>query len=131
MTTWNDRLEAARVRRAMPPADLARLVGVSGATMSGWRNKKIKSLSAEHAYRVCEALKIRLGWLLHGKGDMDNPTVQEEPAHYRLDPRHEALIGFFDGLTPTQQRDLMQSLSETQQRNDELLAELLARRKAG
>lgn len=131
MTTWNDRLEAARVRRNMPPADLARLVGVSGATMSGWRNKGIKSLSAEHAYRVCEALKIRMAWLLYNKGDMDDASIQDEPAQYHQDPKHAALIGYFDGLTPTQQRDLMQSLSETQQRNDELLAELLARRKAG
>jgi transcriptional regulator with XRE-family HTH domain len=131
MATWNDRLEDARIRRNVAPVDLARLVGVSGATMSGWRNNKIRQLSAEHAFAVCEALKVRMAWLLHGKGEMDADTVQEEPTPYILDPQHAALIGYFDGLTPTQQRDLMQSLSETQQRNDELLADLLARRKPG
>lgn len=131
MATWNDRLEAARARRNIQPADLARLIGVSGATMSDWRSGQIKKLSAEHAFSLCEVLKIRMAWLLHNKGDMDDASIQDEPAQYHQDPKHAALIGYFDGLTPTQQRELMQSLSETQQRNDELLAELLARRKTG
>ena len=129
MTTWNERLELARIRRDISPADLARLIGISAATMSDWRSKQIKKLSAEHAFAACEALRIRMAWLLHGKGDMDD-GIQDQTAEYTLDPTHKALIGYFDSLTPSQQNDLMRSLSETQQRNDELLAELLARRKA-
>ncbi|NCC41501.1 MAG: helix-turn-helix domain-containing protein [Gammaproteobacteria bacterium] len=129
MATWNDRLELARIRRDISPADLARLIGISAATMSDWRSNQIKKLSAEHAFAACEALKIRMAWLLHGKGDMDE-GIQDQAAAYNLTPKHEALLGYFDSLTPSQQTDLMRSLSETQQRNDELLAELLARRKA-
>jgi transcriptional regulator with XRE-family HTH domain len=131
MTTWNERLEQARIERDISPADLVRLVGISAPTMSDWRSGKIKALSAENAYKICTALKIRMAWLLYGKGEMDDQGISDDGAAYALSPTHEALIGFFDSLTPTQQTDLMRSLSETQQRNDELLAELLARRKAG
>ena len=126
--TWNDRLEVARSRRGIKPAALARLVGVSAPTLSDWRSGKIRELNAVNAYKVCAALKVRMEWLLFGKGDMED--TDQTPAQPQHTPAHDALIGYFDGLTPSQQAELMRSLSETQQRNDELLAELLARRKA-
>jgi transcriptional regulator with XRE-family HTH domain len=127
MTTWNDRLESARIARGISPADLARAVGISAPTMSDWRAGKIRSLNAEHAYKLCKTLHVRMAWLLFGHGAMEDHRVREEPPAYRNDPTHRELIALFDRLTASQQADILRAMAETQRQNDILLAELLAR----
>ena len=47
-----------------------------------------------------------------------------------LTPRERALLGYFSGLTEAQQDEVIRELQEKKQLNEELLAQLLARRKA-
>jgi len=47
-----------------------------------------------------------------------------------LNPRQQALLGLFDGLTESQQEEEIRRLQAQKQQNDELLNELLKRRSA-
>jgi hypothetical protein len=94
---------------------------------------------------IAAATNVALDWLLTGIGDMtgattpgplsrtqDNgpppPTAQPPPD--ALSPRQRALLGLFDGLTLAQQDALIRELEDKKRLNDDLLADLLARRQA-
>lgn len=61
------------------------------------------------------------------------PTEQQQAsysANPQLNPRHAALIELFDGLTASQQDEVIRRLEDTKQGNDALIQELLQKRKA-
>lgn len=60
-----------------------------------------------------------------------SPTLRDPAEGQALTERHRALLGLFDGLTVTQQEAFMKELAAQKERNDELMAELLARRRSG
>ena len=84
--------------------------------------EKRDSETSKHAARIAAALEVSVDALLTGEGP---PT--EKPVA-TLNPKQQALLGLFDGLTQRQQEDLIRELQEKKQQNEELLTELLKRR---
>lgn len=87
--------------------------------------EKRDSETSKHAARIAAALGVSVDALLTGEGP---PT--EKPAAPALNPKQQALLGLFDGLTQRQQEDLIRELQEKKQQNEELLTELLKRKTA-
>lgn len=63
---WNTRLTEARENRGIGKSELARLVGVSPATLTNWENGKVESIKGENLMRVAAALNVSESWLMHG-----------------------------------------------------------------
>ena len=97
MNTWHERLKKAMEEAGMSPADLARAVGASTASVSEWTNGITRELKATNSERVCAALKINHRWLILGKGPM-RPGVAEPYADYdtRVSPRLAEMINQLD-----------------------------------
>lgn len=137
MATWNDRLRARREAANIPKGQFARLAKVSAPTVTDWESGKIKKIDGENLVKVCDVLGVSPKWLLTGREPRDYidgevivsalPAPEAAPA---LSPRHQALIGLFDGLTDAQQEALIRDLQAKKSLNDELLGQLLARRQA-
>lgn len=85
--------------------------------------EKRDSETSKHAARIAVALGVSLDALLTG----DTNPAEGQPKS-ELNPRQQALLGLFDGLTQRQQEDLIRELQEKKQQNEELLTELLKRR---
>lgn len=77
---------------------------------------------------------IRSGLPLHRleaeKNDSVLRVAREEPAQYTISPRHAALIDLFEALPQKEQDELIKSLEDKKQQYEELLTELLQKRKA-
>jgi len=95
----------------------------------------------DNARKVAKLLAVNVDWLLTGRHPRnypdDDPTGARLPAPETgevpvatLNPRHQALIGLFDGLTEAQQEAYLRQLQDQKHLNDELLTQLLARRQA-
>lgn len=85
--------------------------------------EKRDSETSKHASRIAAALGVSLEELISG-----HLTPPKKPDSSDLSPRHQVLLGLFDGLTQRQQDDLIRELQTTKQRNEELLSELMKRR---
>lgn len=85
--------------------------------------EKRDSETSKRAARIAAALGVSVDALLTGEG-----PPAEKPAVPTLNPKQQALLGLFDGLTQRQQEDLIRELQEKKQQNEELLTELLKRR---
>ena len=122
----HNRLAISLDDAGMKAADLARSTKLSRATISDWLSGKTQRVQATHLLIVSKALGVNYEWLLTGQGPMHH-----DAASSALPPKHRALIGLFDGLTETQQEEVIRELEDTKQSNDQLYAELSQRRKAG
>lgn len=80
------------------------------------------SRASQYAARIAAALGVSVDELLTGESQA---SKQAAPA---LNPKQQALLGLFDGLTQRQQEELIRELQEKKQQNEELLTELLKRR---
>jgi len=123
MNTWHQRLTAAREALGITKAELARRVKVSAPTVTDWESGKIKTPDAPHLLRLCQVLGRSTYWLMDGRSDPSLPPTPLEPS-----ARHQALLGYFDALTAAQQDEVLRDLSAKKSLNDELLAQLLARK---
>lgn len=85
--------------------------------------EKRDSKASQYAANIAAALGVSVDALLTGEGQP--PERSAVPA---LNPKQQALLGLFDGLTQRQQEDLIRELQEKKQQNEELLTELLKRR---
>lgn len=85
--------------------------------------EKRDSKASQYAAHIAAALGVSVDELLAGGGQ-----PSEKQATATLNPRQQALLGLFDGLTQRQQEDLIRELQEKKQQNEELLTELLKRR---
>lgn len=100
-------------------AQISQLLNQSPDSKTG----KPKAVGSRQAREFEVAAGRPTGWMDHDHGVT---SVHLPP----LTPRQEAVLGLFDGLTESQQSDVIRELQETKQQNDELLTELL-RRKQG
>src|SRR5579885_1356613 len=84
------RLRHARKEREVSQAALAKAVGIKQPSVSELESGETKEMSGPVLLAVCEFLRIRPQWLLHGKGEMDagpfedlQPDGRELLARYR------------------------------------------------
>lgn len=126
MDTWHVRLTRAREKAGLSKAELARRVKVSGPTVTDWEKGEIQALDAINMLRICDALDCTPHWLMFGKAD-HHAGVNDSPGTY-LSPRHQKLLDLFDGLTSAQQEQVIIDLDAQKSSNEDLLAQLLARK---
>lgn len=86
--------------------------------------EKRDSRASQYAAPIAAALGVSVDDLISGSG---SPTDKQTPV---LNPRQQALLGLFDGLTESQQEEEIRRLQAQKHQNDELLNELLKRRSA-
>lgn len=67
MTTWNERLSERLREIGMRPAELARAVKVSTATVSDWESGAIKTIKGGNLIKVSATLGVNPDWLLDGR----------------------------------------------------------------
>lgn len=131
MSSLKDRMRKALDESKMNASELARKTNVSRATVSLWLNGQTQQLEGENLTRAASALEVDAHWLATGEGAAQSSITAkpvEPDAQAALSPRKQALLGLFDGLTETQQQELIRDLKEKKQQNDALLTELLKRR---
>lgn len=63
---WNQRLTQARTAKNINKSEMAKLIGVSAATVTQWENSTIRHIAGKHLTRVCELLDVTPEWLLYG-----------------------------------------------------------------
>lgn len=119
MNTWNQRLQAALNHAGMKPAELARAVNASTASVSDWTTGITKNLKASNAEKVCRVLKIRIEWLLYGKGPMESTTgnytskdfkpqgIKEQSTLSPDDKIRATLNGIIESATPQEKAEIL------------------------
>jgi len=104
---WHTRITQARSAKGLGKSELARLVGVSPATITMWESGQTKKIDGTNLIRVCTALDINPMWLL-GKldGDENDKTsmaeaVSRSPSYNGTDILVIDVVRFHsDGGTP-------------------------------
>ena len=127
---WGLRLKKLRESRRMTQGALALASGVKQQMISKLETGKADATGDLVA--LAKALGVTAEYLQ--TGDQPAGHVDEDAAlpvcQTGLTPRHQALIGLFDGLTDSQQEEVIRDLQAKKSLNDALLDQLLARRKA-
>ena len=87
--TWNERLKAAMIEREVSASKLAKVVGVSSASISDWLSGKIKNMDAANSIKVCNYLSISPAWLFFNKlpNDENGQKITEPSALYKTKGR--------------------------------------------
>lgn len=67
---WHTRITQARAAKNLNKTELAKLVGVSPATITMWESGQTKKIEGANLMKVCSVLDINPVWLL-GKLDLD------------------------------------------------------------
>lgn len=126
MENFSDRLKSARKNSGVTQAELAKQVGVSQATIANIENGRNKA--STEVLSLAKILGVSPDWLATGKGVRElNGGLPATPA---LTPREIGLLALFNGLTASQQDDMMRKFEAEKQRNDALIDELIAKRRA-
>jgi transcriptional regulator with XRE-family HTH domain len=87
MSTLSDRIIEARLAAGLDPAELARRVGVNAAAAYQWESGATKSLKAETAIAMAEALGVDVVWLVTGRKTKDGGTASHGHSQpVRLNP---------------------------------------------
>lgn len=68
----------ARIRECLDEdqrsqADLARLIGVSRATLNDWKRGRTKNLKMENLFAIADAFGVSARWLATGSGPKRDP----------------------------------------------------------
>ena len=120
METIGSRIKKARKTLGITQEQFGKLAGVSKGAVSQWENdltspdlKAVMALSASG---------IDIGVL------PPDPNTATGPP---LTHRQQALLGLFDGLTETQQDELIRSAETTERANREVLEQLASRQGKG
>lgn len=129
MNTLAERLKIALKESGKTKTDIWRACGISSGAVSFWFNGATQNLEGNNLLTTANLLGVNPEWLATGRGQMRSGEAREAPAP-ELDPREQAMLGLFQGLTQRQQDEMLRNLEKKKQTNDELLNELL-KRKAG
>lgn len=95
---WHKRITQARTAKNLKKTDLAKLVGVSPATVTMWESGKTKKIEGLNLIRVCDVLGISPTWLL------DGDTESEEQISELSDEQKED-AWFLKHLSPSAARN--------------------------
>lgn len=68
---WHTRITQARTAKNLKKSDLAKLIGVSPATITMWESGQTKKIEGQNLLAVCQILDINPGWLM-GKLDLED-----------------------------------------------------------
>lgn len=121
---WNDRIKQMREKNGIKPAVFAKLIGVSGATISEWESGGIKQISGKHLVKSAAVLGITPEWIMTGLGCPDGrPQPQEE-----MSDEHRDLIRLWGGLFEKQKRKYLDLFAEDIKDNREVERELEIKR---
>jgi transcriptional regulator with XRE-family HTH domain len=140
-----DRIKDARTKAGLNQSELARKIGTSPQTVQQWEQGKT-SPRANKLYELSSVLGVTPEWLQFGKesmtykityhGDSDERNYIQ-PAHLVGDDEIEVndseeadLLRAFRQLTANQRTDLLKTALDVVAKNDDLLEQLLARKKA-
>lgn len=75
---WNERIKQRREEKGLKPAAFAKLLGVSGASISDWESGVIKQISGKHLVRAAAVLGVTPEWIMTGHGSPDGrPQPQD------------------------------------------------------
>lgn len=121
---WNDRIKQMREKNGLKPAVFAKLVGVSGATISDWESGVIKQISGKHLVKAAAALGITPEWIMTGYG---SPDGRPQPSEVISD-EHRELINLWGGLFEKQKRKYLDLFAEDIKDNREVERELEKKR---
>lgn len=118
---WNTQSAAWQYLNGHIPLNLDALTKISAYL--GVHPAEISPRLAAQIAPITGGLNVSLG----NVGLSASGTVGGVPP--ALSPRQRALLALFDGLTESQQGDLLRSAEATKQKNDALIEELVNRRK--
>jgi phage repressor protein C with HTH and peptisase S24 domain len=78
---WHKRLTQARTVKNLRKTELAKLVGVSPATVTMWESGKTKKIEGTNLVRVCDLLGISPAWLLGEEDESDDAWFWQNYSH--------------------------------------------------
>lgn len=137
------RIKIARTSAKLTQTQLAERCGnISREAVSQWESRdpdKRTTPQLDRLRMIADATSVSMDWLLTGTGDIapaaspappPPPTSEPTAPGPDLTPRQRVVLDLFDGLTAAQQDALIRELEEKKRLNDDLLTELLSRRRA-
>ena len=105
MSTLQERIEQALKKSGLKPHELAKLAGVSRATVSLWVNGPTKTIEGENLTRAARALGVDPHWLATGEESRLEPVdycdnMLMEPGEVYLLPQNNTieLVKMFNEL---------------------------------
>jgi len=127
------RIKQLRTELQLTQHDFGRDAGVSKQAVSQWeRDLTTPERNALLSLRKKHHINAR--WIIYGEPPQRlsiATQINEPAAAYQTDSltdEQKTLIKLFSSLTQTQKTELLQSLKDKKQANDDLLAELTARK---
>jgi transcriptional regulator with XRE-family HTH domain len=63
---WNERITQSRTAKSLKKIDLAKLLGVSPATITQWESGATKEIKGENLTNLCRELGVSPEWILYG-----------------------------------------------------------------
>jgi transcriptional regulator with XRE-family HTH domain len=128
---WNERLKHILDERGSATrGQLREFLGIEESTLRSYLNGNRKPdiiRLAEIADFLNISLDVLMGRTQYVKPPLPGGAVNEDEAEYR---RLTVLRQNFDGLTRAQQDEFLRDLQATKQKNEALVSELTARKKA-
>ena len=127
--SFSDRLNEAMKNAGISQADLHRKTGFSRTAISKWCNGQTEP---KDMLTLAGILRVTPEWLQFGKESRSiAPVVAALPSNDDLEDAQTAMmVEMFKYLTESQKADILRSIEEKKQQNEQLLAELLARKRA-
>jgi len=120
------KLEQEAKRLGLKPAQIAKVFGVRPPSVYDWYAHG--RIHKKHYPMLVELTGKPLAWWLDFP--QEAPKAAEEGAAYgRDDHRHAVLLELFDSLPSKEQDELIQTLKAKKQHYDDVVSELMARRK--
>ena len=107
--TLSDRIKLAAAKKLVSQAGLARVCGISRASVNAWFNGTTQSIDGKYLTTAAEFLGVSPHWLATGEGQMQvagseigpsNVTTMPTPAPRGLDGVLAELEAVVDGLSP-------------------------------
>lgn len=101
------RLRHALALRNKKPADLARALNISRASVSGWLTGDSKSMKAAHLLNAAQWLSVSAVWLESGKGPIELPARTPPPEATDDEP---ALLAAWRWLTRHERTEFLEAI---------------------
>lgn len=102
----NDKLKARRIELKLTMAEVAKLVGVSEATISRWESGDISNMRRDKIALYAKALNTTPLFVMGLDETTDNPNQEKQPK-VTLTQRQNKIINLFSKLTESQQDNLI------------------------
>lgn len=125
MNTLADRVDHILDKAKLKSADLARIAGVSSATVTYWKSGATREMAFKHASAIEKRLGYRAAWIATGVGPMLLAPSEKEDM---ITTEEKELVLAFRDLSADQQQALLGEAVKSAEHNRKIVEAALKKR---